>query len=142
MPPGPSRSSTSERTPVGSDGTYAATRRAWFRTRGRLPDDPQAHVTVVAFMSDMTGSAFRPMSLGVFGEHTDASLDHALWFHRPFRIDEWMLYDLQALTTTGGRATIRGLLFDQQGWLCVSMAQELLIRRLAVPRPVGPVDRA
>jgi acyl-CoA thioesterase II len=124
------------------DGTYAATRRAWFRLPGPLSDDPTIHLRVAAFYSDMTGSAFRPRSLGVFGEHADASLDHALWFHRPFRVDRWVLYDLQALTSGGGRSTVRGLLFDQEGGLCLSMVQELSIRRLDEPRPVGPADRA
>jgi len=128
--------------PVDADGTYPATRRAWFRTRGPLPDDPLAHLAVAAFVSDMTGSSFRPTSLGVFGEHTDASLDHALWFHRPLRMDQWMLYDIQALVNGGGRATVRGLMFDRQGRLCASMAQELLIRRLATAREVGPAERA
>jgi acyl-CoA thioesterase-2 len=100
------------------------------------------HLRVAAFVSDMTGSSFRPRTLGVFGRHADASLDHALWFHRSFRLDRWLLYDLQALTNTGGRATVRGLLFDQDGRLCLSMAQELSIRELDEPRAVGPADRA
>jgi acyl-CoA thioesterase-2 len=81
----------------------------------------------------MTGAAFRPKSLGTWGTHTDASLDHALWFHRPARADEWHLFDLQALVNAGGRATIRATMHGEDGLLCLSMAQELLIRELEVP---------
>jgi acyl-CoA thioesterase-2 len=125
-----------------ADGTFAATRRLWVRTRGRLPDEPRVHWAVAGFVSDMTGSSFRPGSLGTWGAHTDASLDHALWLHRPFRLDQWVLFDLSALVNSGARATVRGVLYDESGRLIASMAQELLIRRLDEPRPVGPTDRA
>ncbi len=115
------------------DGTYASTRRCWFRTRERLPDDPALHACVLAYLSDMTGAAFRPLSLGTWGTHTDASLDHALWFHRPRRADEWNLFDLQALVNAGGRATVRGTMHGDDGTLYLSMAQELLIRELEEP---------
>ena len=117
------------------DGTYASTRRVWLRTRTELPDDPLVHTCVVAYLSDMTGAAFRPRSLGTWGAHTDASLDHCLWFHRPVRADEWLLFDLQALVNAGGRATVRGVMYGRDGSLRVSMAQELLIRPLDDPRP-------
>ena len=81
----------------------------------------------------MTGAAFRPHSLGAWGTHTDASLDHALWFHRPCRADEWNIFDLQALVNAGGRATIRATMHGEDGLLNLSMAQELLIRKLDVP---------
>jgi acyl-CoA thioesterase-2 len=55
---------------------------------------------------------------------------HALWLHRPFRVDEWLLYDLQAIVNTGGRSLVRGSLYAVDGTLCMSMAQELLIREL------------
>lgn len=122
-------------TPRRPDGTYLATRRVWFRTVAGLPDDPPLHAAVIAYVSDMTGAAFRPHNLGTWGTHTDASLDHALWFHRPARADEWLLYDLQALVNAAGRSTIRGLLFTRDGTLVASMAQELLIRALDEPDP-------
>jgi acyl-CoA thioesterase II len=115
------------------DGTYRSTRRVWLRTREALPDDPALHACVLAYLSDMTGAAFRPLSLGTWGTHTDASLDHALWFHRPRRADEWNVFDLQALVNAGGRATIRGTMHGADGSLFLSMAQELLIRPLKVP---------
>ncbi|HVA10394.1 MAG TPA: acyl-CoA thioesterase domain-containing protein [Acidimicrobiales bacterium] len=115
------------------DGTYLSTRRCWFRTRESLGDDPGIHACLLAYLSDMTGAAFRPNSLGTWGTHTDASLDHALWFHRPARADEWHIFDLQALVNAGGRATVRATMHDRHGVLNLSMAQELLIRRLEVP---------
>ena len=115
------------------DGTYQSTRRCWFRTRQALPDDPAVHVCLLAYFSDMTGAAFRPLSLHTFGTHTDASLDHAVWFHRPARADEWSLFDLQTLVNSGGRATVRATMHDAAGTLHLSMAQELLIRELDEP---------
>jgi acyl-CoA thioesterase-2 len=115
------------------DGTYLSTRRCWFRTRERLGDDPAIHACLLAYLSDMTGASFRPKSLGSWGTHTDASLDHALWFHRRARADEWHLFDLQALVNSGGRATVRATMHGEDGLLNLSMAQELLIRKLEVP---------
>ncbi len=112
------------------DGTYLSTRRCWFRTRQRLPDDPALHACVLAYLSDMTGAAFRPLSLDSWGGYTDASLDHAVWFHRPRRADEWNLFDFQALLNASGRSTIRGTMYGEDGVLYLSMAQELLIRKL------------
>ena len=118
-----------------ADGSFDSTRRVWLRTRGALPDDPLLHTCVVAYLSDMTGAAFRPHSLGTWGTHTDASLDHCLWFHRPVRADEWLLFDLAAVVNAGGRATVRGAMFGRDGRLRVSMTQELLIRLLDEPAP-------
>jgi acyl-CoA thioesterase-2 len=115
------------------DGTFRSTRRCWFRTREPLPDDPALHACLLAYFSDMTGAAFRPLSLGSWGTHTDTSLDHALWFHRSWRADHWSLFDLHALVNAGGRATIRATMHGEDGSLHLSMAQELLIRKLEVP---------
>jgi acyl-CoA thioesterase II len=115
------------------DGTYQSTRRCWFRVREALPDDPAVHACVLAYFSDMTGASFRPHSLGVWGTHTDASLDHALWFHRQWRADVWSLFDIHALVNAGGRATVRATMHGEDGTLHLSMAQELLIRELDEP---------
>jgi acyl-CoA thioesterase II len=120
------------------DGTYASTRRFWSRTRERLPDDPALHSCVLAYLSDMTGASFRPLSLGTWGTHTDASLDHALWFHRPRRADEWNLFDMTTLVNAGGRSTMRASMYGDDGVLYQSMAQELLIRELDVPIVMEP----
>jgi acyl-CoA thioesterase-2 len=119
-------------TPVSADGTYQSTRRMWVRCAPALPDDAGVHTCVAAYLSDMTGTAFRPLNLGEWGTHTDASLDHAVWFHRAVRADEWLFYDLHALVNTGGRSLVRGAMY-QDGRLCLSMAQELLIRPLEQP---------
>ncbi len=120
-------------TEMREDGTYRSTRRCWFRTREPLSDDPAVHAGLLAYFSDMTGASFRPLSLGVWGTHTDASLDHALWFHRPWRADTWSIFDLHALVNAGGRATVRATMHGQDGTLHLSMAQELLIRELDEP---------
>jgi acyl-CoA thioesterase-2 len=125
-------------TPRRDDGTYASTRRFWARTRERLPDDPALHSCVLAYLSDMTAASFRPLSLGTWGTHTDASLDHSLWFHRPRRADEWNLFDMTTLVNTGGRSTMRASMYGEDGVLYQSMAQELLIRRLEVPIAFEP----
>jgi acyl-CoA thioesterase-2 len=129
--PGPFLARDVGPSPPGPDGTMASTRRVWFRCAEELPEDPAVHLTLGAYLSDVTGSSFRPLSLDSWGEHTDASLDHALWFHRPFRADEWLYYDLQAVINTGGRSLVRGSMYRPDGRLCLSMAQELLIRPLA-----------
>jgi acyl-CoA thioesterase-2 len=116
-----------------ADGSYESTRRCWFRVTDPWPGDPVDHLTAAAFFSDMTGTSFRPHSLGEWGTHTDASLDHAVWFHRPVEIDEWLLFDLHPVINHGGRSTIRGAMFSRDGLLRLSMAQELLIRPLPVP---------
>jgi acyl-CoA thioesterase-2 len=111
------------------DGTYTSTRRVWERS-GAVGDDPRDHLLVATFLSDMTGSGFRPLSLDAWGEHADASIDHAVWFHRPIRTDDWLFFDLHALINAGGRSTARGCLYSRDGTLVLSMAQELLIRPL------------
>ena len=116
-----------------SDGTYESTRRCWFRTREALPDDRAIHACLLTYFSDMTGASFRPLSLGSWGTHTDASLDHAVWFHRPWRADAWSLFDIHTLVNAGGRATIRATMHGEDETLHLSMAQELLIRRLETP---------
>ncbi|HLI73892.1 MAG TPA: acyl-CoA thioesterase domain-containing protein [Acidimicrobiales bacterium] len=113
-----------------ADGTFSSSGRWWVRTCGRLPDDPALHGCALAIMSDLTRSSFRPLTLDEWGTHTDASIDHALWLHRPARADEWLFYDLQALVNTGGRSVVRGSMYRRDGQLCMSMAQELLIRPL------------
>lgn len=119
-----------------SGGTFTSSGRMWLRTCAPLPDDPAVHACILAFMSDMTRTSFRPLSLGTWGTHTDASLDHALWLHHPARADEWLFFDLQAVVNAAGRSVVRGSMFTREGRLCLSMAQELLIRPL--PGQGGP----
>ncbi len=105
--------------------------RIWVRATGRLPDDPAIHRAVLAYLSDLT---LIDVALAAHGrtlfepEFAVASLDHALWFHRPFRADEWLLYTQDSPSTFGARGMARGLLFDQAGRLVASVVQEGLIR--------------
>jgi acyl-CoA thioesterase-2 len=104
----------------------------WIRIAGRLPDDPAIHRAALAFLSDMT---LLDTSLAAHGfsvsdpEFQVASLDHALWFHRPCRADEWLLYAQDSPNSGGSRGLTRGLLYTREGMLVASVAQEGLIRR-------------
>lgn len=106
----------------------------WVRARQRLPDDPDLHATVLTFFSDMgvVGSARSPSS-SLPHRFMGASLDHAVWFHRPWKPGAWSIFDLQALVNAGGRSTVRATMHGEDGTLHLSMAQELLIRELEVP---------
>jgi acyl-CoA thioesterase-2 len=109
-------------------------RQFWIRAAGKLPDDPALHAGVLAYASDLTllGASLLPHGL-VIGDRRiqPASIDHALWFHRPFRADEWLLYDQASPSASGARGFATGRLFTQDGRLAASVAQEGLIR------PVG-----
>jgi len=103
----------------------------WLRATGRLPDEPAIHQCVLAYASDMTllDTALVPLGQTVF--HDDimaASLDHALWFHRPFRADEWLLYAEDSPNLGGARGFARGLIYASDGTLVASVAQEGLLR--------------
>jgi acyl-CoA thioesterase-2 len=104
--------------------------QVWMRADGTLPDDPLLHVCAVTFASDMTllDSTLmrhgRAWGLDVVG----ASLDHAMWFHRPFRADEWFLYAQESPWTGGSRGLARGSIYTREGRLAVSVVQEGLLR--------------
>jgi acyl-CoA thioesterase-2 len=103
----------------------------WIRTTSRLPDDPAIHRCVLAYASDMTllDTALVPHGRTVFEQSImGASLDHALWFHRPFRADEWLLYAQDSPNLHGARGFARGLIFAADGTLVASVAQEGLLR--------------
>ncbi|HLG00555.1 MAG TPA: acyl-CoA thioesterase II [Acidimicrobiia bacterium] len=101
----------------------------WIRADGRLPDDPLLHVCVVTYASDFT---LLDNTLLPHGRADDdimmASLDHAMWFHRPFRADEWLLYSQRPISDSGGRGLAGGLIFTRDGKLAVTVIQEGLIR--------------
>jgi acyl-CoA thioesterase II len=103
----------------------------WIRAIGKLPDEPAIHQCVLAYASDMMllDSALIPHGRTVF-EPTimAASLDHALWFHRPFRADDWLLYAQDSPNLSGSRGFSRGLIFARDGTLVASVAQEGLLR--------------
>jgi acyl-CoA thioesterase-2 len=110
-----------------ADGTRRSTHRAYFKLPARMTDDPMLHASIVAWISDMTFTGARPLNLEPVMDGI-VSLDHALWFHRAMRADEWMYYDLHSLVNAGGRGMIRGTLHTEKGRLCASVAQELLLR--------------
>jgi acyl-CoA thioesterase-2 len=104
----------------------------WLRAAGPLPDDPAIHRAVLAYLSDMTllDTALIGHGYYVFDPRLQvASLDHALWFHRPFRADEWLLYAQDSPNSSGARGLTRGLFFSREGQLVASVMQEGLIRR-------------
>ena len=101
----------------------------WVKTKGALPDDPALHACVIAFISDMgvVGSA-RGKEPADPQRFMGASLDHALWFHRPARPDEWLLFDVHPLTNAGARGLARGTMHTVDGVLVASIVQEALLR--------------
>ena len=104
----------------------------WIRATGTLPDEPAIHQCVLAYASDMTllDSALIPHGRTVFEKDImAASLDHALWLHRPFRADEWLLYAQDSPNLAGARGFSRGLIFSRDGTLVASVAQEGLLRQ-------------
>ncbi|MEM8664411.1 MAG: acyl-CoA thioesterase II [Pseudomonadota bacterium] len=103
----------------------------WLRATDKLPDDPETHRAVLAYLSDMTllDTALFPHGRSVFDRTMQvASLDHALWFHRPFRADAWLLYAQDSPSAAGSRGFSRGLVFDEAGNLVASATQEGLMR--------------
>ncbi len=109
--------------------------QVWFRARGELADDPLLHVCLATYVSDMTllDSVLLAHGRGgwAVGDVVGASLDHAMWFHRPFRADEWLLYDQESPSASGGRGLGTARIYTRDGRLAVSVIQEGLVR---VPR--------
>lgn len=106
-------------------------RMIWVRTAGKMGDDPLHHRAVLAYASDygLIVTALRPHGRSVRDPAMMvASLDHSIWFHRPFRMDEWLLYVVDAPVSGGGRGFARGSYFTRDGQLVASVAQEGLIR--------------
>ncbi|MFM9370265.1 acyl-CoA thioesterase [Streptomyces sp. Da 82-17] len=122
--------------PWGSVGSPRPPRsQVWFRTNGKLADDPLLHVCLATYVSDMTllDSVLLAHGRGgwAVGDVVGASLDHAMWFHRPFRADEWLLYDQESPSASGGRGLGQAGIYTQDGRLAISVIQEGVVR---VPR--------
>ncbi|MFF5442470.1 acyl-CoA thioesterase [Streptomyces achromogenes] len=110
--------------------------QVWFRVNGKLDgDDPLRHVVLATYVSDMTllDSVLLAHGRGgwAVGDVVGASLDHAMWFHRPFRADEWLLYDQESPSASGGRGLGQARIYTQDGRLAVTVIQEGVVR---VPR--------
>jgi acyl-CoA thioesterase-2 len=106
-------------------------RQAWFRALGEMPDDLLSHQSVLAYASDygLLGTALLPHGLSFnMPKLQAATLDHAIWFHRPFRADEWLLYVSDSPSAAGGRGFTRGSIFTRDGRLVASTVQEGLLR--------------
>ncbi len=103
----------------------------WMRANGVLPDDPLLHVCLLTYASDLTLLDTILVHHGLSHEHTQiamASLDHAMWFLRPFRMDEWILYSMKSPAARGGRGFATGRFFSRDGHHLGSVAQEGMIR--------------
>jgi acyl-CoA thioesterase-2 len=103
----------------------------WFRAVGHIADDHTQHQELLAYATDhhILNTALRPHGLGAFATGMQmASLDHVIWFHRDFRIDDWLLFELESTNAGHGRAFTRGNIFDREGRLVASAAQEGLVR--------------
>jgi acyl-CoA thioesterase II len=106
-------------------------RHVWLKSNGTLPDLPALHCYLLAYMSDhaFLGTALLPHGLSwLTGQLQVASLDHCMWFHRRFRVDDWLLYAMDSPSSGGARGLVRGRIFTRDGQLAASTAQEGLIR--------------
>ncbi|MFI1863606.1 acyl-CoA thioesterase [Streptomyces jumonjinensis] len=122
--------------PYGSVGEPREPRsQVWFRAGGELSDDPLLHACLAVYVSDMTllDSVLLAHGRGgwAVGDVVGASLDHAMWFHRPFRADEWLLYDQESPSASGGRGLGQARIHTRDGRLAMTVIQEGVIR---VPR--------
>jgi acyl-CoA thioesterase-2 len=105
--------------------------KLWIRADGTLPDDPLLHCCVATYASDMSlfDTILAPHAMNWdHPKFMGASLDHCMWFHRPLRADEWLLYTSDSPVAYGARGLARGFLYDRAGHLCVSVVQEGLAR--------------
>ena len=104
----------------------------WIKANGKLPDDPRIHKYMLAYTSDFH---FLPTALFSHGvthwqpNFQIATIDHAMWFHRPFRFDEWLLYVMESPTTMGGRGLVKGQIYNRSGHLIATTMQEGVIRQ-------------
>ncbi|WP_066964286.1 acyl-CoA thioesterase II [Microbulbifer sp. Q7] len=105
----------------------------WFKVDGKLSDSPIEHRSALCYASDMAllGTALQPHPISLFDPHLmPASLDHAMWFHRRFRADDWLLYVTDSPSASGARGYCRGQIFSRDGRLVASTTQEGLIRQI------------
>jgi len=120
--------------PMEPGETGPAWQRNWMRVRGKLPEDPLVHTAVLVYASDRTllMTASRPHGMA-WGRRMAASLDHAVWIHRPFRLDGWVLYTGESPVAHAARGLIFGAIYDRTGARIASVAQEGLIRERKDP---------
>lgn len=107
-------------------------RYVWFKANGQMPDEPAIHRYLLAYASDFNflPTALQPHGVAFFDRDLQvATIDHAMWFHRDFRFDDWLLYAVDSPSASGGRGLVRGQFFNRQGKLVASTIQEGVIRR-------------
>ncbi|MGY0218044.1 acyl-CoA thioesterase II [Endozoicomonadaceae bacterium StTr2] len=107
------------------------TKQVWLKADGEMPDDPRIHNYLLAYASDFKfiTTSLRPHGKSFWDPKLQiASLDHAMWFHRSFKMDDWLLYSMDSPSASGARGLVRGQVFDRQGRLVASTIQEGLIR--------------
>lgn len=117
--------------PMTREGKPSNGQRVWLKADGVLPDDPVLHACIVTYASDMTLLDTTIVPFGLSWETPGmqmASLDHAMWFHRPFRADDWLLYDQYPISTSNARGLAGGSIYTTDGHLAVSVVQEGLVR--------------
>jgi acyl-CoA thioesterase-2 len=110
-------------------------RQLWYKSSAALPDDPAVHRYLLAYASDFNFlvTAMQPHGVSWLTPGMQvASLDHAMWFHRPFRLDDWLLYDVESPSASGGRGLALGRFYSRDGTLVASVAQEGLMRKRKV----------
>lgn len=111
--------------------TTLVSQRMWFKANGSLPDDPRIHLAAFTYFSDFSllGASLLPHGVIINSPKVvPASLDHTIWFHRPLRADEWLLYDQTSPSASGARGLATAKVFDREGHLVATVAQEGLIR--------------
>lgn len=116
-------------------------RQVWYRASDRLPDKPAVHEYLLAYASDFNflGTSMQPHGVSWLTPGMQvASLDHSIWFHRPFRMDEWLLYSVESPSASGARGLVLGRFYTSDGVLVASTAQEGLIRRRSAAPKTEP----
>jgi len=126
-----------ERIPMTDDGIHPPVKHTWLKTREALPDNPEVHLAMLAYMSDLDFMSTSMLPHGrnsMRGSIRGASVDHALWYHRPIKADDWLLFAKESPNAGGARGFVRGQFFNRQGELVATAAQECLIR------PISPTE--
>lgn len=119
------------------DGPAEPRQAVWMRARSAMPDDPLLHQAALAYLSDLTIQEPILRAHGIPWSYPGlkvASLDHAMWWHRPARVDEWLLYVQESPSARGGRGLATGRIYTRDGVLAASVAQEIMVR---VPEPTA-----
>jgi acyl-CoA thioesterase-2 len=109
----------------------APTQQLWIKANGTLPDNQLIHQYLLAYASDwgFLPTALHPHQVSLLTPNFQvATIDHSMWFHRPFKMDEWLLYSIESTNASGSRGLVRGQIFNQQGQLVASTMQEGLMR--------------